>query len=139
VAIARRGKLALFEAFGYRDKAAGTPMTTDTIFGIASMTKPVTAVAGLMLQEQGRLTINDPLANYAPKFADARVARLDPSGDEVIETVPAARPILLRDLMMHTSGLIYGNRGTTAVHKMYPFNSRASAQAMTGPEFLDRL
>ena len=64
VAIARRGKLVYFEAFGYRDKAAGVPMTTDTIFNIASMTKPMTAVAALQLYEQGRLLMDDPLAKW---------------------------------------------------------------------------
>lgn len=85
VAIVRRGKLVYFEAFGYRDKAAGVPMTTDTIFNIASMTKPATAVGALMLYEQGRLLIDDPLAKYFPKFADMRVAILDQSGETIVD------------------------------------------------------
>jgi len=139
IAIARRGKLVYFEAFGYRDKAAGVPMTTDTIFNIASMTKPMVAVGALMLYEQGRLPLDDPLAKYFPKFADMRVAVMDQVGDKVVDTVPAARPITIRDLLRHTSGIVYGGRGSTAVHKMYPSGSGAAAMSLTGPEFLDKL
>src|SRR5438552_6326059 len=74
VAIARRGKLVALDAYGWRDKAAGVAMTTDTIFNIASMTKPMTAVGGLMLYEQGKLLIDDPLSKYFPAFAKMRVA-----------------------------------------------------------------
>jgi CubicO group peptidase (beta-lactamase class C family) len=139
VAIARRGKLVYFEAFGYRDKAAGAPMTTDTIFNIASMTKPMTAVAALQLYEQGRLLMDDPLAKYFPKFADAKVAVMDAKGETVAGTVPAARKITIQDLYRHTSGLIYGGRGSTAVHKLYPSGSGPASGEMSGPEFVDKL
>src|SRR3954464_1607188 len=82
IAIARRGKLVALDAWGGRDKAANIPMTTDTIFNIASMTKPMTAVGALMLVEQGRLLIDDPLAKYFPKFADMRVS-IRASGEPV--------------------------------------------------------
>ncbi len=139
VAIARRGKLVYFEAFGYRDKAAGVPMTTDTIFNIASMTKPMTAVAALQLYEQGRLQMDDPLAKYFPKFADTKVAVMDAKGENIVGTVPAERQITMQDLYRHTSGLVYGGRGATAVHKLYPGGSGPSSGAMSGPEFLDKL
>ena len=139
VAIVRRGKLVYFEAFGYRDKAAGVKMTTDTIFNIASMTKPMAAVAALQLYEQGKLAIDDPLEKYFPKFAGTKVAVMDPAGQTVTGLVPAARKITIQDLMRHTSGLIYGGRGVTAVHKMYPAGSGAAAETMTGAEFLDKL
>jgi CubicO group peptidase (beta-lactamase class C family) len=139
VAIARRGKLVYFEAFGYRDKAAGVPMTSDTIFNIASMTKPMTAVAALQLYEQGRLLMDDPLAKYFPKFADAKVAVMDAKGESIDGTVPATRKITIQDLYRHTSGLIYGGRGTTAVHKLYPGGSGPAAGSMSGAEFLDKL
>lgn len=87
LAIARKGKLVYFEAFGYRDKAAGVRMTTDTIFNIASMTKPLTAVAALHLYEQGLLSIDDPLAKYLPQFSDMRVAVLNPNGDAILDKV----------------------------------------------------
>jgi CubicO group peptidase (beta-lactamase class C family) len=139
VAIARKGKLVFFEAFGYRDKAASAPMTTDAIFNIASMTKPMTAVAALQLYEQGRLLMDDPLARYFPKFGDTRVAVMDAAQENIVNTVPAARKITMQDLFRHTSGLIYGGRGTTAVHKLFPEGSTAASGAMTGPEFLDKL
>ncbi|HXY99146.1 MAG TPA: serine hydrolase domain-containing protein [Stellaceae bacterium] len=139
VAIARRGKLVYLEAFGWRDKAAGRRMTTDTIFNIASMTKPMTAVGALMLYERGALLIDDPVAKYLPQFAEMRVAVLDAGGDAITGTVPAAKAITIQDLMRHTSGIIYGGRGTTAVHKMYPPTSAAAATSLTGEEFLDTL
>jgi CubicO group peptidase (beta-lactamase class C family) len=139
LAIARRGKLVYFETFGYRDKAAAAPMSSDAIFSIASMTKPMVAVGALQLYEQGRLLMDDPVAKYFPKFADMQVAVMDARKENVIETVPAARKITIQDLLRHTSGLIYGGRGTTAVHKLYPEGSAQAAAAMTGAEFLDRL
>lgn len=139
LAIARDGKLVYLEAFGFRDKAAGIAMTTDTIFNIASMTKPMTAVAALTLAEQGRLVIDEPIARILPAFADMKVATLNPAGDTITDTTPAIRQITTRDLLTHTSGLIYGGRGSTAVHKMYPAGSAAAALALTGPEFLAKL
>jgi len=139
IAIARKGKLVYYEALGFRDKSAGVPMTRDTIFNIASMTKPMVALAALQLYERGQLLIDDPLSQYFPKFATMEVAQLDASGDTITGKVPAQRPITLRHLMMHTSGLIYGARGNTAVHKLYPGSSSTSAGSLTGPEFMDKL
>ena len=139
IAIARKGKLAYYETFGFRDKAAGVAMTTDTIFNIASMTKPMIALAALQLHERGKLLIDDPLAKYFPKFAKMEVAELDPKGETITAKVPARQPITLRHLMMHTSGLIYGGRGNTAVHKLYPASSSASGASMSGAEFMDKL
>jgi CubicO group peptidase (beta-lactamase class C family) len=135
LAIARRGKLVYFETFGHRDKAAGAPMAADAIFNIASMTKPMTAVAALQLYERGALLMTDPVAKYFPKFADMQVAVMDAKRETIIDRVPAARPITIRDLFVHTSGMPYGSRGTTGVHKMYPDLSKA----MTGSEFIDKL
>jgi CubicO group peptidase (beta-lactamase class C family) len=139
LAVARHGKLVYFEAFGYRDKAANAPMTTDAIFNIASMTKPMTAVAALQLYEQGRLMMDEPLAKYFPKFADMQVAALNESKDAIVGKTPAARKITIQDLFRHTSGLSYGGRGTTAVHKLYPEGSGPAALAYTGAQFLDQL
>jgi len=86
IAIARHGKLVMLDAYGWRDKAANVAMTTDTIFNIASMTKPMTTVGALMLYEQGKLLIDEPLAKYFPKFAQMRVAARDAGGE------PVARP-----------------------------------------------
>jgi CubicO group peptidase (beta-lactamase class C family) len=139
IAIARKGKLVYFEAFGFRDKAAGVAMTKDTIFNLASMTKPVAALATLQLYERGKLKIDDPVSAYFPKFADMQVAILDETGNAITGMVPAKRQITLRDLMMHTSGLVYGGRGNTAVHKLYPAGSASAGEQMTGAEFIDKL
>jgi CubicO group peptidase (beta-lactamase class C family) len=139
LAVARKDKLVYFESFGFRDKAAGTVMTNDTIFNIASMTKPMVAVAALQLHERGKLLIDDPVSKYFPKFAKMQVAVLDAKGETITEKVPATRAITLRDLMVHTSGLVYGGRGNTAVHKLYPGGSSVAGQAMSGAEFIDKL
>jgi CubicO group peptidase (beta-lactamase class C family) len=138
IAIARHGKLVALDAYGWRDKAGGVPMTSDTIFNIASMTKPMTAVGGLMLYEQGKLLIDDPLGKYFPKFANMRVA-VSESGEPTVDTVPTNRPITIQDLMRHTSGIIYGGRGNTIVHKQYPAGSSAAATKLDGAEFMDKL
>jgi CubicO group peptidase (beta-lactamase class C family) len=138
IAIARHGKLVALDAYGWRDKAGGVAMTSDTIFNIASMTKPMTAVGGLMLYEQGKLLIDDSLSKYFPKFANMRVA-VSNDGEPTIDTVPANRAITIQDLMRHTSGMIYGGRGNTIVHKQYPAGSSAAASKLDGAEFMDKL
>jgi CubicO group peptidase (beta-lactamase class C family) len=139
LAIARRGKLVYFETFGFRDKAAGAPMPADAIFNIASMTKPMAAVAGLQLYEQGKLLMDEPVSKYFPKFANMQVAVMDAKRENIIERVPATRKITIQDLFRHTSGLIYGGRGATPVHKLFPEGSGPAAASMTGAEFLDNL
>jgi CubicO group peptidase (beta-lactamase class C family) len=139
IAIARHGKLVALDAYGWRDRAAGVAMTTDTIFNIASMTKPMTTVGALMLYERGKLLIGDPLSKYFPKFSSMRVASRDASGEPTAETVAADRQITIQDLMRHTSGLIYGGRGNTLVHKMYPAGSSDASREYDGTAFLDKL
>jgi CubicO group peptidase (beta-lactamase class C family) len=139
LAVARHGKLVYFEAFGFRDKAAGAPMTRDAIFNIASMTKPMTAVAALQLYEQGKLMMDEPLAKYFAKFADSQVAVMDAKKETIVERVPAVRKITIQDLFRHTNGMSYGGRGTTAVHKLYPEGSGQAALAYTGTDFANHL
>jgi CubicO group peptidase (beta-lactamase class C family) len=116
VLIARRGRLALFESFGLRDPAAGAPMSNDAIFRIYSMTKPITSVAAMMLWEEGRFLLSDPIGKYLPELSDLQVAV---ERDGTIERVPAARAVTIQDLLRHTSGLTYEFRGSAAVQKMY--------------------
>jgi CubicO group peptidase (beta-lactamase class C family) len=139
IAVARHGKLVMFEAYGWRDKAAGVAMTTDTIFNIASMTKPMTTVGALILYERGQLLIGDPLSKYFPKFSSMRVTARDANGEPTAETIPAVRQITIQDLMRHTSGLIYGGRGNTLVHKMYPSGSADASREYDGAAFADKL
>jgi CubicO group peptidase (beta-lactamase class C family) len=83
--------------------------------------------------------MDEPLAKYFPKFADMKVAVLDAKKETIVDRVPAARKITIQDLYRHTSSLIYGGRGTTAVHKLLPEGSAPAADAMTGAQFLDHL
>jgi CubicO group peptidase (beta-lactamase class C family) len=139
IAIARHGKLVALDAYGWRDKEAGVVMTTDSIFNIASMTKPMTTVGALMLYERGQLLIGDPLSKYFPRFANMTVAARDANGEPTAETLPANRQITIQDLMRHTSGIIYGGRGTTLVHKMYPAGSGDASREYDGAAFVDKL
>src|SRR5687768_13753384 len=115
VLIARKGKIAYFETFGFRDKDARAPMPKDAIFRTYSMTKPITSVAIMMLLEEGRLTLATPVSQILPQLAKRVVAveRFDPAtGKAVVHTVPAEREITIQDLLRHTSGFTYGGRAT---------------------------
>ena len=103
----RGGRVTHTTCLGRRDLASGLPVERDTIFRIASMTKPVTTVAALMLLDEGRFALNDPIASYAPEFAHVRVLR-DPNGP-LDETEAAQRPITFGDLLTHRAGLTYGD------------------------------
>ncbi len=105
--VARRGKVAYFEAFGERDREAGSEMRKDSIFRIASQTKALVSVAIMQLQEEGRLLISDPVGKYLPAFAKTTVAVERESGG--YDVVPADRAITIRDLLSHTSGISYGS------------------------------
>ncbi|PYN19966.1 MAG: serine hydrolase [Candidatus Rokuibacteriota bacterium] len=130
VVVARKGRVASLQAVGFRDKAAGTPMTPDSIFRIASMTKPIVTVAALSLYEEGRLLPSDPVSKYIPAFKNQAVG---------LERAPAEREMTIQDLMRHTSGLTYGNRGQTEIHKMYPESSSVSSLTLTMDELIERL
>jgi CubicO group peptidase (beta-lactamase class C family) len=110
LAIARAGRLAYAEAFGYRDREAGAPMTLDAIFRIASMTKPITSVAAMMLSEEGSLEIAAPVAQYLPEFADMTVG---------VERRKATRTMTVQDLLRHTSGLTYAAFGDSPVQMVW--------------------
>jgi CubicO group peptidase (beta-lactamase class C family) len=128
--ISRRGKIGYFESYGQRDPVKGTPMTQDTIFRIYSMTKPIVTVAAMMLFEEGRFLLNDPVSTYLPELGNLQVAV--PRGDQ-IDLVPPARPVTIQDLLRHTSGLTYEFRGNGPVHKMY-MAAKISRLDMTAAE-----
>ena len=129
--VARRGKIAHFEAQGLMDIEDGTPMQQDTIFPIASMTKPITGVAVLMLVEEGRVRLTDPVSRFIPEFADPQMAvwqgtsNRRTQGDDAPEpyTIPANREITIRDLMTHTSGLGSGGAGSVGTRRVAPRRS----------------
>ena len=110
--IARRGQIGLFEAIGQQDPAAGSPMRTDSIFRIYSMTKPLVSVAVMMLAERGRLLISDPVGKWLPEYNNQSV--LGASG-----LVPAWQPATVQDLLRHTAGLTYEFLGDSPVQREY--------------------
>jgi CubicO group peptidase (beta-lactamase class C family) len=103
----RQGRIVQQAAVGWRDLAAGLPVERDTIFRIASLSKPITSVVALTLLEEGRFALDEPISRFAPEFADMRVLR-DPNG-ALDDTDPAARPITFEDLLTHRAGLTYGD------------------------------
>ncbi|MGW3191939.1 serine hydrolase domain-containing protein [Streptomyces ardesiacus] len=117
VAVARGGRVAHLTVHGLRDVAAGLPVTADTLWRIYSMTKPVTSVAVLMLVEEGRLALDDPVDRYLPAFAEPRVY-VEGTGEDVV-TRPAAGPVRVRHLMTHTAGLTFGFYHAHPVDALY--------------------
>ena len=119
IMIQRKGETAYFNSFGSRDPATKEPMTPDTIFRIYSMSKPITTVAAMMLVEEGKLLLEEPVSKYIPSFADLKVGvETKGEGGSSLELVPATRPITIQDLMRHTSGITYGG-GAGMVKKAY--------------------
>ncbi|MCA1621000.1 MAG: beta-lactamase family protein [Acidobacteria bacterium] len=125
--VARRGKVAYVEAFGRRDREAGAPMREDTIFRIASQTKALVSVGVMILQEEGRLLIGDPVGKYLPEFRETTVAVPKQGGG--YEVVKAKRAVTIRDLLTHTAGVGYGGG---------PAHDRWEAAKITGWYFADR-
>jgi CubicO group peptidase (beta-lactamase class C family) len=119
--IQQHGRPVLFDSYGVRDIESNRPMTADTIFRLYSMSKAVTSVAAMMLVDNGKLSLDDPLSKYIPAFADAKVGveRRDDNGKTGLLYEPPARPITIQDLLRHTSGLTYGFYGDSPVRKMY--------------------
>jgi CubicO group peptidase (beta-lactamase class C family) len=116
--LARHGKVVETKAYGKKDIAAGTPMTTDTIFRVFSMTKPVTGVAMMILYEQGKWHPEDPISKYIPEFVKLKVFKgLDADGKMILED--PIHPPTMHELMTHTAGFTYGAFGNTPVDKMY--------------------
>ncbi len=140
--VSRKGRVAHFEAIGKMDLEANAPMRKDAIFRIASMSKPITGVAILMLMEEGKVRLADPVSRFIPEFKNSTVAILkttgappaarapgQPAPEPEIYTVPAEREITIRDLMTHTSGLASGGAGSRAGARMSPRSTASNLQA----------
>lgn len=129
--IARRGEIVHFDAYGELNKESSQPLARDSIFRIYSMTKPITTLAVMMLYEEGKLQLTDPVARHLPEFQNVRVA--GPGGS----LVQPERPMTVQMLMTHSSGLTYGVFGDTLVDRQY-----RDANVMAAPDldtFIDRL
>ena len=118
--VARHGKIVHFEKFGMADIRGKKPMQTDSLFRIYSMTKPITSTAVLMLFEEGRFRLTDPVQQYIPAFKDVKV--LDSSPNSVKRLIEPNRPVSIRDLLTHTAGLSYGFDDNFYVDDLYRKN-----------------
>src|ERR1700742_1842104 len=107
VLIQQHGRPVYYQKFGVRDVETKQPLTDDTIFRLYSMSKPVTSVAAMMLVEEGKLALSDPLSKYIPAFADMKVgvAKHDGDAEMALTLEPLQRPITIEDLLRHTSGI----------------------------------
>jgi CubicO group peptidase (beta-lactamase class C family) len=140
VIIGRRGVTGYRQAIGFRDRGAGARMSVDTIFRIASMTKPITIVAALLLAEQGKLLLADPVAAYLPELADISVGveTSRPQGGKQLGLEAALRPMTVLDLMRHTTGFTYARFGSSLVKDAYT-EARVMDFDQTNAELVDKL
>ncbi len=134
VMIARHGKIALLQSLGWQDPATRTPMQTDSVFRIYSMTKPITSVAIMMLYEQGRLLLTDPVGKFIPAFAKQQV--LPAAEGSALRR--ANRPSTVHDLLRHTSGLSYEFLGVGPVQREYA-QARMGTRDRSNAEFMPAL
>ena len=140
VLVARHGKVALFEAVGVRNPETKAPMTKDSIFRIYSMSKPITSVVAMMLFEEGKFGLAEPVSKYIPQLGGLKVGveKPDASGKPALELVPAQRDMTIHDLFRHTSGLTYGFFGPGLVKKMY-VDGKVWNDYPSNTELIDRL
>src|SRR5882724_11491207 len=138
--IQQHGKPVYFESFGVRDAATQLPMTPDNIFQIYSMTKAITSVAAMMLVDDGKLSLEDPVSKYIPTFADAKVGvdLSDEAGQYPLKLEPLKRPITILDLLRHTSGITYGFFGEGQIKKLYA-NPALYSGDFDNAEFAERI
>jgi CubicO group peptidase (beta-lactamase class C family) len=141
--VARRGEIVHFAAHGFQDAAKTKQMAKDSIFRMASMTKPIVTVAAMMLMEQGIFKLNDPIAQYLPELKDVKVevSKKNSDGTVTTEDVPTERPITIQDLMRHTSGFFYaGAMKSKRLKEAYEkANIEARAEPITADDMLKRL
>lgn len=141
VLISRDGKSVYLKALGYQDREKNIPMKPDAIFRIASMTKPITSVAVMMLAEEGKLDLLAPVSQFLPEFKDVKVGveKTDSAtGKSALSLEDVQRPMTVQGLLRHTSGLVYGPFGNTLVHQAYN-NANLFDSNQTLAEFVTKL
>jgi len=138
--IQQHGRPVYSENFGVRDVATKLPMSADTIFRLYSMSKPITSVAAMMLVEDGKLKLDDPVSKYIPAFTETKVGVEKRSDDGSLTLVrePLRRPITIEDLLRHTSGLTYGFNGGNLVRRFYAEADLFNGD-LTNAEFAERI
>ena len=117
--ILRNGKIVYYRSFGFANKDQHIPMRNDHIFRIASMTKPIISVAAMMLYEEGKFLLTDPISKFIPEFKNPVVLDKYNAADTTYTTVPAKREITMRDILSHTSGIGYAQIGTGTANAIY--------------------
>jgi len=137
--IARKGKIVFYKAYGYNDLDTRSPLPKNGIFRIASQTKAITTVAALMLWEEGKFSLNDPVSMYIPSFANAKVLESFNPRDSSYTAVPARRPVTLRDLFTHTSGLGYPAIGTPEANAIYAKNNMTGGVGVRDQKLSDAM
>jgi CubicO group peptidase (beta-lactamase class C family) len=141
VMVLRKGKIAYYEAFGYRDREKKIPMTRDSIFRLASMTKPFTSLAIMLLAEEGKIQLVYPVSRYLPEFKDLKVGveKKDPATGktELVLELPS-REMTVQDLLRHTSGLTYAFTGKSMVKDRYN-GAKTSDSDQTNAELVTKL
>jgi CubicO group peptidase (beta-lactamase class C family) len=139
--IARNGEVAYLKAIGFQDRENQVPMKTNSIFRIMSMTKPIVSVAAMMLVEEGKLQLLDPVSVYLPEFKDLQVGveKVNPAtGSPELSLEPVQREMTVQDLMRHTSGLTYGTMGKSLVKQTYN-DAKLFDQSQTLAEVVSKL
>jgi CubicO group peptidase (beta-lactamase class C family) len=141
VLVARKGSIAYFESFGFRDREAKAPMGRDSIFRIHSMTKPIVTVGAMILVEEGRLALGEPVSRYLPEFKDVKVGveKKDASGKIELVLETPRRPMTVQDLMRHTSGLTYGQFGARTLVKEQYVQAKLADPSQTNADFVAKL
>ncbi|HEU4385643.1 MAG TPA: serine hydrolase domain-containing protein [Anaeromyxobacteraceae bacterium] len=139
--IARNGALVFAEAFGVQNPKTGAPMKVDSIFRIASMTKPMVSVGAMTLVEDGLVQLGDPVSKYLPELKGLKVGieKKDASGHDALEEIPAQREMTVQDLLRHTSGLTYSFFGRSAVKQKYVEAKVDGDSDQTNAELVRRL
>jgi len=135
--IARHGKVVHFEQFGFMDREAGQTMQADTLFRLYSMTKPIVCTALMILYEQGKFDLKDPVSKYIPAFGQLKVLETDSSGSNKL--VDLVRPVTIHHLLTHTSGLVYDFYEESPVCGLYRENQVLANKSSSLAEFIDRL
>ncbi|MBI5318484.1 serine hydrolase domain-containing protein [Bradyrhizobium sp.] len=140
ILVQQHGKPLYLKGFGVQDVRTGTPMSPDTIFAIHSMTKPITSLAAMMLVDDGKIALDDPLSKYIPSFARVKAGMdiRNPDGTDTVRLVPPIRPVTILDLMRHTSGITYDYIGGKWVEKAYQ-DAHIFAGQFDNREFAERI
>lgn len=138
--IGRKGKIVLQQSFGLRDPSSGAPMQDDAIFRIASMTKPFASLAIMMLAEEGKLSIVDPVSKYLPELKDMKVGvmKTGADGKTTLTLEPQRNPMTVHDLLRHTSGLPSANARGNLIKRMYA-EAKIGNRSLTNQQYIDAL